>query len=137
MTREEWAEIDRRIADSVARQEAAIARQEAAVARGEETRQRLDAIVARGEETRQRYDSSIAQQEETRQRYDAAVARQEEINATMAVRAEERERDRAETKAILREIAAELRDARDERRALIEAVLMLVDRFPPAQGQAA
>jgi hypothetical protein len=46
VTSEEWAEFDRSIAASVARQEAAVARQEAAIAEQEKARARFDAAMA-------------------------------------------------------------------------------------------
>jgi chromosome segregation ATPase len=109
VTREEWAEFDRSIAASVARGEAAIARQEAAVARQDEIR---------------------ARQDEIRVKHDAAVQRQQEATARIEVATADIEESRRRTDEIL----AELREGRDERRAILEGLMRMIDRLPPPKG---
>jgi hypothetical protein len=65
-----------------------------------------------------RTERAAALQQEARARQEAATAKLEEIEARWA---EERPL-----------IISELRDQRDERRALIEALFMVMDRLPPA-----
>lgn len=100
------SELDKRIAASVARGEAAIARQEAAQAQQEELKVRFDAAVVRQQE---------------------ATARLETASAGLADQARREDQ-------LLAEVVTDLREARDERRAMIEALLTIIDRLPPAQG---
>lgn len=93
MTPEEWAEFDRSIAASVARQEAAVARQEAAVAEQEKARARFDRAMAKWAEQAEREDQLLA------------------------------------------EMRAERLDERDERRAMIEGLMRVIDRLPPKKDQ--
>jgi hypothetical protein len=65
-----------------------------------------------------RTERAAALQQEARARQEAATARLEELEARWA---EERP-----------VIINELRDQRDERRTLIEALFMMMDRLPPA-----
>jgi septal ring factor EnvC (AmiA/AmiB activator) len=107
VTREELSELDKRIAASVARGEAAIARQEAA--------------VARQDEFRGKYEAAVVRQQEATARIEAATARMAGGEGGLV----------AEVRALRAEIVSELREARDERRAMIEALLRLADRLPP------
>ena len=148
MTREELSELDKRIAASVARQEAAIARQEAAQIGIQEARRRQEEAIAK---------------------QDAAAARIEAVSARMSERLDQREDEGEDLKTFIRnmnlrsdkivqeyarrtdeflarqdkrdaELAVELRAARDEereeRRAVREALLALMDRLPPPPAQA-
>lgn len=148
MTREELSELDKRIAASVARQEAAIARQEAAQIGIQEARRRQEEAIAK---------------------QDAAAARIEAVSARMSERLDQREDDGEDLKTFIRnmnlrsdkivqeyarrtdeflarqdqrdaELAVELRDAREEereeRRAVREALLALMDRLSPPPAQA-
>lgn len=114
VTREELSELDRRIAASVARGEAAIARQEAA--------------VAQQEELRNRYDAAVSSQEESRARFEAATA-------DWAEQAKREEAQLAKLSALTAELVAERRDERDERRAMIEGLMRMIDRLPPPKNQ--
>jgi len=85
------SELDRRIAASVARGEAAIARQGAAVAKQEEAHARFEVAMAKWAEQAEREDQLLA------------------------------------------EIRAERLEERDERRAMIEGLMRMIDRLPPPQ----
>lgn len=125
VTREELSELDRRIAVSVARGEAAIARQEAAVARQQEASAQIEAISAR-----------------MGGRLERAEEDQGELKELIAEMRAERERQAAEMRADreiqsrkLDAILAELREGRDERRAMIEGLMRVSDRLPPPKQQ--
>lgn len=132
VTREELSELDRRIAVSVARGEAAIARQEAAVARQQEASAQIEAISARmggrlerAEEDRGELKELIAEMRAERERQAAEMRADREV--------ESRNRDVENRK--LDAILAELREGRDERRAMVEGLMRVIDRLPPAKGQ--
>lgn len=151
MTREELSEIDKRIAAAVVRQEEAIARQEAAVARQE-------AIDVDRKAVNARYESAVAKHEEISARI---AARMEEREAKLEQREEEVEDlktfirnmnlrtekliqafDRRIAEFFARQekrderLAAEAREGREESRAQTQALLRLIDRFPPPSAPA-
>jgi septal ring factor EnvC (AmiA/AmiB activator) len=80
--------------------------------------------AARTEQARANIEVSREGIEAARKRQEEAIARQEELQEAWAeMLAEERQRTE--------QIIAELKDQRDERRALMEALLRLMDRLPP------
>lgn len=133
--------------------EAAAARTEAAAAQAEEARARQEAATARWEATQvdaaernkkldtmlEEMKAQTAEMKANRTRAEAAyedekiwreeyLRRQEKMFHDYLHRADQ---TLAETKQQTVEIIAELKDQRDERQALKEAVLMLIDRLPP------
>lgn len=91
-------------------------------------RKELSAVVAECAEVTQRAaartEAARAGIELARKKQEEAIARQEAATATWSeMIAEERRRTE--------QIIAELKDQRDERRALMEALLQLMDRLPP------
>jgi enoyl reductase-like protein len=122
-----------------AKQEAAIARQEAATARLNEIQagwverdKKQDAMLAEMKSTTAEMKSITAEMrakaEEDRVWRQEALRCQEKMFQDYLHRADQ---TLAETKRQTVEIIAELRDQRDERRALKEAILKLIDRLPP------
>ncbi|HET8565568.1 MAG TPA: hypothetical protein VFL77_03745 [Solirubrobacterales bacterium] len=95
----------------------AAARTEKARADIEVSSARVEAARAGIEEARRRQESAVAKAEETRAEFQAQARRTEEMMA--------------ENAQWTKRIFAELDDQRDERRALIEALLRLTDRLPP------
>jgi DNA anti-recombination protein RmuC len=130
MTREELSELDRRIAISVARGEAAIARQEAAVARQQEATAEVNAINAR-------MDRRLEQDEEDRGEFRAFMqeirAENREMIADMRANRERWEEEARKQDGKLDWMIADLREGRDERRAVLECLLRMIDRLPPAK----
>jgi septal ring factor EnvC (AmiA/AmiB activator) len=80
--------------------------------------------AARTEKARADIEVSRAGIEVARKKQEEAIARQEAVTAKWGETIAE-ERRRTE------QIIAELKDQRDERRALMEALLQLMDRLPP------
>jgi len=96
-----------------------------------------------------RTERAAALQQEARARQEAATAKLEEIEARREAegdwmrKASERQEKAlqdqirrtdemvAEARARTQQIMAELKDQRDERRALLEALLQMMDRLPP------
>lgn len=119
------------VAECAARTERAAARTETARADIEVARARVEVARAGIEEARKRQEAAVA-------RHEAAIARddkaREELKA-MRKQTEKMFRDfirRAEEdKQWAERVFAELDDQRDERRALIEALLEMIDRLPP------
>lgn len=76
--------------------------------------------VARQEAAVARQEAAVAEQEKARARFEVAMARW----------AEQAERD----DQLLAEMRAERLDERDERRAMIEGLMRMIDRLPPAKS---
>ena len=76
----------------------------------------------------------MARQEELRIRHDHAIARQEEaqarLEAVIAGMGEQAKREEVQ----LAELVADRREAQDERRAMIEGLMRMIDRLPPARS---
>lgn len=131
--------------EAIARQEAVRLKQEEAIARQEEVRLKQEEAVARQETVKLKQEEAVARQEAVRLKQEEAVARQEaatarieEMDARWREQTEEyREWNKRQEKALQEqirrtdEIVAELRDGRDERRAMLEALFKLMDRLPP------
>jgi seryl-tRNA synthetase len=92
-------------------------------------RKELSEVVA---EAAARTERAAALQHEARARQEAATARLQEAEAQLKDHVRRMEEMIAEDKRWTKRIFAELDDQRDERRALIEALLRLTDRLPPA-----
>lgn len=135
VTREELSELDRRIAESVARGEAAIARQEAAIARQQEATAEIEAISARmggrlerGDEDRGDLKALIR---------DTRAGNREMIAEMRADRERQEKKLDKQFEAQGMEldvILTELREGRDERRAMIEGLMRMIDRLPPPKA---
>jgi hypothetical protein len=155
MTREELSELDKRIAASVARQEAAIARQEAAQAGIHEARRRQEEAAAKQAEAIAKQDAAAARIEAVSARISERLDQREEegedlktfirninLRSDKIVQEYVRRTDEFLARQDKRdaELAVELRGARDEereeRRAVREALLALMDRLPPPPAQA-
>lgn len=106
----------------------AAARTERAAALQQEARARQEAATAKLEEIEARREAEGDWMREASERQEKASERQEK-----ALRDQIRRTDEmiAEAKARTQQIMAELNDQRDERRALMEALLRLADRLPP------
>lgn len=87
---------------------------------------RIAASVARGEAAIARQEAAVAKQEEGHVRFDAVMR-------DWAEQAKREEAELAELKAMTAELAAERREEKDERRAVLEALLRMIDRLPPPQ----
>ncbi|HET9676234.1 MAG TPA: hypothetical protein VFP21_01860 [Solirubrobacterales bacterium] len=124
----------------------AAARTERAAARTETARADIEVSRAGIEAARKRQEEAVARQEEAVARQEAAVAKAEE--SLIETRATKERRDKefqehvrrmeamiAEDRKWTKKIFAELDDQRDERRALIEALLEMIDRLPPPPPQ--
>jgi hypothetical protein len=131
--------LDRRIAVSVARGEAAIARQEAATAELRAISARMGGRLERAEEDRGDIKALV---QETRASNRALIQETRVSNREMIaeMRADrERQEKKLETQdkklgtqdKKLDVILAELREGRDERRAMIERLMRMIDRLPP------
>jgi hypothetical protein len=113
-----------------------------AAARTERARADIEVSRAGIEAARKRQEEAAAKQEEIAARHEAAVRRQEEgleeFRATQKKTEEVfqdfmRRTDKmiTEDRQWAKRVFAELKDQRDERRALIEALLEVIDRLPP------
>lgn len=92
---------------------------------------RTERAAARTEEAAARTEVARAGIEEARRRQEAATARIEESDARWGEQTEEyREWSKRQEKRT-DELVAELRDGRDERRAMLEALFKVMDRLPP------
>jgi hypothetical protein len=87
---------------------------------------RIAASVARGEAAIARQEAAVAKQEEGHVRFEA-------IMRDWAEQAKREEAQLAKLSALTTEFAAERRDERDERRAMIEGLMRMIDRLPPAK----
>lgn len=90
------------------------------------------------EEARKRQEAARAKQEETVARHEAAITRHEEgmekleaMHEKTAEMFQDFIRRSDENQEWGKKVFAELADQRDERRALIEALLQAIDRLPP------
>jgi chromosome segregation ATPase len=106
-------------------QEAAIVRFEKGLAEAKERNRKLDALLEEMRSDRAR--AEVEREDEKRWR-EEFLRRQEEMFQHYLKRADE---TLAQTKQQTAEIISELQDQRDERRALKEAILKLIDRLPP------
>lgn len=116
-----------------------------ATARTERARADIEVSRAGIEAARKRQEEAVAQQKAAIARQEAAIARQEAATAKLEELEVRREADGDWMREAMErheellqrqlrgtdEIIAELRDQRDERRALIEALLRMTDRLPP------
>lgn len=126
------SELDRRIAVSVARGEAAIARQEAATAELRAISARMGGRLEQGDEDRGDLKALIR---------DTRVENREMIAEMRADRERREAHDKGLEKKLDKQfeaeekkldvILSELRDGRDERRAMIEGLMRMIDRLPP------
>jgi len=101
--------------------EAARKRQEEAIARGEAARAKQEEIAAR-------HEAAILRQEKGLEEFRAARKKTEEMFHDFMRRTDKMI---AEDRQWAKRVFAELDDQRDERRALIEALLQAIDRLPP------
>jgi len=116
----------------------AAARAEAARADIEVSRAGIEAARKRQEEAFARQAAAVARQEAAIARQEAATAKLEELEARSEAKGDWMQEAVKRQEQLLQrqvrgtdEIIAELRDQRDERRALVEALLKLTDRLPP------
>jgi hypothetical protein len=113
------------IRESVARTEAVRVGAEASRAFHEKA---LDAVRIKQEEALARQEAAIAKAEEQRAE---AQARWQEERVAMRESRELQEKTLQESARKTDEIIAELKEGRDERRAMIEALFRVIDRLPP------
>ncbi|HYH53355.1 MAG TPA: hypothetical protein VD761_04420 [Solirubrobacterales bacterium] len=99
---------------------------------------RTEAARAGVEVAREGIEAARRRQEEAVARQEAATTRIEEADARWRAQTEEyREWNKRQEKALQElirrtdEVVAELRDGRDERRAMLEALFKVMDRLPP------
>jgi hypothetical protein len=114
------------IRESVARSEAVRVGAEASRAFHEKA---LDAVRIKQEEAVARQEAATAKLEEQRIEADA---RWQEERVAMRESGERQDKALQESARKTDEIIAELRDARDERRAMLEALFRVMDRLPPS-----
>lgn len=107
------------------RQEAATARLDEIQADAAERNKKLDALIAEMRSDRARAEAEREDEKRWREEF---LRRQEKMFQDYLGRADE---TLAQTKRQTAEIISELQDQRDERRALKEAILKLIDRLPP------
>lgn len=117
----ERAKYERAAEAARARQERAVAKQEEAVAKQEEVAVKHEEAVARHETTTAKQDKTLDEMKAMNERGEKML--QDYVRRTDEIIAEGR--------AWTKQITAELNDQRDERRALMEALLQLMDRLPP------
>jgi hypothetical protein len=124
------------VAEAAARTERAASRTETARASIELSRASIEISRAGIEAARKRQEEAVARQEATTARAEESLI---EMRATRERRDEEfqghvrrMEAMIAEDRQWTKKIFAELDDQRDERRALIEALLEMIDRLPPS-----
>jgi hypothetical protein len=131
-------ELSAVVAECAARSERAAALTKESVARAEAARADIEVSRAGIEAARAGIETARKRQEEAVARHEAAIAKhdqdREEMRA-MRKKTEEMFQDfirRAdENQEWAKKVFAELDDQRDERRALIEALLQAIDRLPP------
>lgn len=118
--------------EALARQEAATARFEEIQSDAAERNRKLDGLLEKQDRLLEKYDVSIAEMKAEREDEkvwrEEFLRRQEKMFQDYLRRADE---TLAQTKQQTVEIISELRDQRDERQALKEAILKLIDRLPP------
>ncbi|HEU4707021.1 MAG TPA: hypothetical protein VFS64_07540 [Solirubrobacterales bacterium] len=106
-----------------------------AAARTERARADIEVSRAGIERARKRQEEAVAEQQKAVARQEAISAKLDEQRAESAARWKKEEiamREASErNEKMFQQIVAELRDQRDERRALIEALLEMIDRLPP------
>jgi hypothetical protein len=129
VTRKELSAV---VAECAARTERAEASIRESVARGEASRvfheKALDAVRLKQEEALARQEAATAKLEEQRVE---ANARWKEERVAMRKAGERQDKALEESARKTDAIIAELRDARDERRAMLEALFKVIDRLPP------
>jgi len=102
------------------------ARTEIARAGVEEVRRKQEEAVAKHEVVMAKHEEAVVKQEEIAAEHRAAAAKLDEQRAEADARWEEYRKESArKTDAII----AELKEGRDERRALIEAIFRIIDRL--------
>jgi hypothetical protein len=132
VNRRELSEV---VAEAAARTERAAAMQREAIARQEAATAKLEEIEARREAEGDWMRQAGERQERMIERQDKRDARQEERDERQEKMLQDyiRRTDEmiAEGRARTEQIAGELKDQQDERRALIEALFRVMDRLPP------
>lgn len=119
------------VAEAAALTERAVARTETARAEIEASRASVEASRADIEASRAGIEAARKQQEEAIARAEKMREAREKSDKEFQDHIRRMEEMIAEDKQWSKRIFAELDDQRDERRALIEALLRLTDRFPP------